>query len=114
MNVKDKYGLKFLKEKNVENVTYCFCNYIQSENFHSVALILNQLKEFELESFIEELDWCIENKNNGNTGFFSDSVEFMQINYNYPDVNINDLGDCIIDMHDLKIILEEWRIFKNS
>ena len=42
-------------------------------------------------SFIYDLDSCLKGKGNVDEGFFSDSVEDMDIFYKYPNVEINDL-----------------------
>lgn len=111
MSVMEKYGVWFdrlpkcgtveiIKRPDIEN--------------NSLLHFISRLCEHETDCFIDDLNRSIKLKVNVDEGFFSDSVEDMDILYQYPNVSIHDLGRVLtIPMHDLKILLEKWSEFNN-
>ncbi|GGG91642.1 hypothetical protein [Pedobacter zeae] len=104
-----KYTLQFVKRKLSNGTVYP--NVLQETNGsnNSVLSFIEALDKHDCESFIYDLDRCIDGHTNVDEGFFSDSVEHMDILYEYPYVNIDDV--LIIPMLDMKELLEEWLEF---
>ena len=79
----------------------------QSDN--SALSFLNHLTKHDAECFIDDLTRSLFKQLNIDEGFFSDSVEDLDILYQYPNVNINHV--LLLPMQDMKEILEEWLAF---
>lgn len=111
VNMKSEdYGLKFLKKKMSDGTFILFINLISdAPTKNSVLFFIDRLDKHDILGFIDDLKECMDGQTNNDEGFFSDSVEHMDILYQYPDVNINEA--LLIPMVDLIKILEEWLQF---
>jgi len=88
---------------------------VTRENYdldYSVLSFIGRLDKHDTEGFLHDLNRSINLRGNSDEGFFSDSVEYMEILYQYPNVNIDDI--LIISMEDMKGLLEEWHSFITS
>ncbi|RYX81614.1 hypothetical protein EON73_04710 [bacterium] len=112
MSIQSQYGLSFNKTMNSNGDLIPFVSQINRIGYNSVLTLISLINIQECQSFIRDLDRCINEKGNIDEGFFSDSVENRTILYNYPNVIIDDL--FTIPMVDLKHLLGEWLSFINS
>jgi hypothetical protein len=111
MSKLNKYTLKFVKRKLSDGSVYPIVIQEVKGSDNSVLVFINGLDKHDCESFIYDLDRCIEGQANADEGFFSDSVEHIKIIYNYPNINIDDI--LSMPMQDMKELLEEWLNFIN-
>lgn len=112
MSKSEEYNLMFYK-KIIDGVKYNICvQKVPDGDENSVLTFLDCLSFFECESFIRDLEICINNNENIDEGFFSGSIEHIKITYDYPNINID--GILIISMQDMKALLLEWKDFINS
>ncbi|NTE00502.1 hypothetical protein G6M26_23420 [Agrobacterium tumefaciens] len=113
MPKKEHYGLEFTKQKLSNGEIFYRVDQKLNGNINNVILnFIYRLNEHQTKSFINDLNRCISSQANVDEGFFSDSVEDMEILYQYPNVDINDI--LKLPMVDLKEILEEWLEFISS
>lgn len=73
---------------------------------------IESLTKHEAEAFIHDMERCLRSQGNVDEGFFSDSVAYLDISYQYPNVVIDDA--YTIPMIDMKELLEEWLEFMSS
>lgn len=106
--MKEVYGLEFYK-KWVQDRERPFITQKVYRSYNSVLSFIGRLDITDTESFIYDLNRSIELRGNSDEGFFSDSVEDLQILYQYPNINIENV--ITIPMTDMKEILEEWLEF---
>ena len=113
MLMREKYGLLFNKIKSDNNkmTTSLVTQKVPGGN-NSVLVFMYSIDEHECKSFIYDLNYCLNNKENIDDGFVSDGVEYMKILYEYPNVNLDDI--LLIPMIDMKVLLEEWLAFLNT
>lgn len=111
MSRRKQYGLIFYK-KQIDGINYNISVQNNPGGLNSVLAFLDNLSKKECEAFINDLNSCLNANGNIDEGFFSDSVEHMKINYNYPNVNIDDI--LIVQMQEMKELLMEWLDFINS
>ena len=76
---------------------------------NSALHFVSGLSKHETESFIYDLDKSLNLQGNADEGFFSDNVEDIDILYQYPNINIDDV--LILPMIDMREILNEWLNF---
>ena len=110
MSKKEHYGLEFTKQKLSNREIFYRVDQKLNGNINNVILnFIYRLDEHQTKSFISDLNRCISSQANADEGFFSDSVEDIEILYKYPNVDINNI--LTLPMEDLKEILEEWLVF---
>ncbi|GGI29544.1 hypothetical protein [Pedobacter mendelii] len=76
---------------------------------NSALHFVSGLSKHETESFIYDLDRSLNLQENADEGFFSDHVEDIDIVYQYPNINIDDV--LVLPMADMREILIEWLNF---
>ena len=110
MTKREQYGLIFTKRHLFQHGVLPFVEVEREVGHNSVlSLLIGDLSESLTTSFIYDLKGCLNSKGNIDEGFFSDSVEDMDIFYKYPNVEINNL--FTIPMEDMLGLLEEWSVF---
>jgi hypothetical protein len=108
MTKREQYGLIFNKRDVFPNR---ISHFIEAREVgpYSFLTFINALDKDGLTDFIDDLNRCLESKENVDEGFFSDRVEHMgAILYKYPNVVINDLVILTIPMEDMRALLQEW------
>jgi len=103
MSLKEKYHLTFFT--NIENgAKYNFCQ--SSFADYAVLSFLSDIDKFDSQELINDLNECMRRHTNIDEGYLSDPIEYMTIDYEYPNVNINDV--LCMPMSDLEGLLQEW------
>lgn len=70
---------------------------------YSVLSFIDRLDKHDTEGFLYDLNRSIDVRGNSDEGFFSDSVEHMDILYQYPNIVIDDI--LTISMEDICLLL---------
>lgn len=106
MSKKEQYEIIFTKTFN-KDWGYRHHAIPQTIGDNAVLSFIGDLDKAETESFIEDMQRCITTQSNYlDEGFIPYNAEFMEIKYQYPNVNIDDI--LLIPMTDMKELLEEW------
>ena len=110
MEMKNKYGLDFINQKNSDGSTTKICkrNVLDKE---SELQIISRLDSFETNSLISELDNAIKGKYY-DFYFCTDSIDDSIIYITKLSVIINDIFE--IPIQDMKDLLGEWILFLQS
>ncbi len=82
MSIQSQYGLLFNKSINSNGDLIPFVSQVNRIGYNSVLTLISLINNQECQSFIEDLNRCINEKGNIDEGFFSDSVENRTILYN--------------------------------
>lgn len=107
-----QYGLLFNKKVLSNGAVVPIVTQKKHVQKYSILTFINRLDQHDCEGFIYDLNRSIDLHGNSDEGFFSDSVEDMEILYQYPYVIIDDI--LTISMEDMKGLLEEWLSFITS
>ena len=109
MSKRTQYGLEFYNRSiNSRKINICQLK-TQDGGNNSLLSFMTHLSINDCQNFIADLTGCLAGHTNVDEGFLSDSVEDINISYNYPNVIIEDI--LIIPMQDLKDLLQEWLEF---
>ena len=110
MEMKNKYGLDFINQKNSDGSTTKICkrNVLDKE---SELQIISRLDSFETNSLISVLDNAIKGKYY-DFYFCTDSIDDSIIYITKLSVIINDIFE--IPIQDMKDLLGEWILFLQS
>lgn len=106
---REQYGLIFNKKVLSNGSTVSVAIQKKYIEGFCALIFINRLDQNECKGFIYDLNRCISLQRNSDEVFFSDGVEDMEIMYQYPNVNIDNV--LIISMQDMKGLLEEWLEF---
>lgn len=111
MTKHEQYGLIFYKQNHLDRIIPLAVQQVDYSS-NSALQFISRLSKHEIESLIYDLERCLNSQGNIDEGFFSGSVEDIDILYVYPNINIDNV--LLISMQDMKIILQEWLVFVNS
>jgi hypothetical protein len=107
MSKSKEYSLKFLK-RNIDGRIYNICSHEGGDN-KSVLIFLSRLDYTETIGFINDLQLCVNSGSNLDESYESSTVEYLNIKYEYPNINIDNI--LILPMTDFIELLTEWKIF---
>lgn len=116
MTKREEYGLLFNK-KIIKDFGFSYSIYVKfGFQANSYLTYLGSMGTYETQSLIYDLNASINNGNNYEEDFFSDSTEMLKIVFDYPNIKIENqsfAGNFVytIPMQDLKEIMEEWLVF---
>lgn len=112
MSKREQYGLVFYKKALSNGKVVPLASLKKIVPDRSVLIFISRLDKHDCEGFLHDLNRSISLQGNSDDGFFSDSVEHMNITYQYPNINIDNM--LVISMEDMKGLLEEWLEFISS